>query len=102
MESGSIILDTNDNGATSASFSTEGATRWTFYVTTESGDNDNHVVILQIRPDNSVNRYFAIGDPITGPGVFSVPGEYIGSEVRLKVTTPEGTPSSSKCYIFGN
>ena len=100
MESGLIVLNTDIDSEVSQSFSTQGASLWNFYVTNESGGSANHKVILQIRPDNSVDKYFKIGE-ITGIGVFSIPDKYAGSEVRLKVVTPEGAASISHCYIFG-
>lgn len=99
MESGPLPIDTNVDNDASDPLSTEDAKNWTFYIVNTSGGKSNHVVALQIRPDNSINGYFTIAE-VTGQDVGYVAG-YEGSEVRLKVTTPEGAASTSDGYIFG-
>ena len=96
FEVSEAILDTNSADSTAGCSSSQ-TTFLTGYIFGATGTHNTHIVELQVSP-NAGNDWMTV-DSLTGLGVVSF--NIISDCARLKVSTPEGSASTCKVYLFG-
>lgn len=96
FESPEFNVNTNNLGNSPAVSSTA-SSFVTAYIVPNTGSHSTHVIELQASPNGGTD-WITISS-ITGVGTMTV--SIMTDEVRLKVTTSEGSASTCKAYIFG-
>ena len=87
-------FNTNDSGAVSDSLYINGNKTIGIYVIAATGAHSNHIITIQISPNDS--DWFDSADTVTGLGYKEV--DTIAQYIRVKVTTVES--ATSTCDIF--